>query len=79
MDVTHGLPKRSSVVFAYETSGAAVNKLQLNAIQRHMWPIGIIPPTHVIGWILTMADNMSSFNEGVAMLKEKIHRRKGED
>lgn len=56
-----------------------LNKLQLNAIQRHMWPIGIIPPTHVIGWILTAADNMSSFNEGVAMLKEKIHRRKGED
>ena len=53
-----------------------LNKIQLNAIHRHMWPIGIIPPQHITGWILTMADNMSSFNEGTAMLKEKLRKRR---
>lgn len=53
-----------------------LNKIQLNAIQRHMWPIGIIPPHHLTGWILTTADHMSSFNEGMAMLKAKLRSRK---
>ncbi len=53
-----------------------LNKLQLNAIKRHMWPIGIIPPTHVIGWILTTADHMSSVNEGLAMLKAQMKNLK---
>lgn len=52
-----------------------LNKTQLNAIRRHMWPIGIIPPSHIMGWILVMADNMSSFNEATAMLKSKMKRR----
>ncbi len=53
-----------------------LNQIQLNAIRRHMWPIGIIPPRHVIGWILTVADNMSSFNEGLNMLKARMRRNR---
>lgn len=51
-----------------------LNPIQLDAIKRHMWPIGIIPPSHLIGWILTTADNLSSLNEGLAMAKGKIRK-----
>lgn len=51
-----------------------LNKVQLNAIHRHMFPIGIVPPKHVMGWVITFADNMSSFNEGLAILKARARR-----
>lgn len=52
-----------------------LNEIQLNAIRRHMWPIGIVPPSHIMGWILVAADNMSSFNEAASMIKAKMKRR----
>ena len=55
-----------------------LNKIQLEAIRRHMWPIGIIPPRHLMGWIIVMADNMSSFNEASTMIKSRAKRRKNE-
>lgn len=54
------------------------NKEQLDAIRRHMWPIGIVPPKHMTGWIVLAADKLSSMREAkrVARQKAEIKRRK---
>ena len=51
-----------------------LNKIQLNAIQRHMFPIGIIPPQHVLGWIIKTADDLSSTNEGLTLLRRRVKK-----
>lgn len=50
------------------------NKVQLDAIRWHMWPICLMPPKHVIGWILFMSDKLSTFNEGliIAKMRKKL-------
>lgn len=49
------------------------NKVQLDAIRYHMWPICLRPPRHVIGWILFTADKLSTINEGLIM--RETHKR----
>lgn len=39
------------------------NKVQLEAIRRHMWPICVVPPVHLTGWIVLMADKASASRE----------------
>ena len=39
------------------------NEIQKDAIQRHMWPICVIPPSHVAGWVVLAADKISSMKE----------------
>jgi len=38
-------------------------------IQKHMWPMTIVPPVHVEGWIVTMADKYCSMMETVHIHK----------
>lgn len=49
------------------------NKVQLEAIKRHMWPICVLPPLHLIGWIVLTADKASASREAkeIAALKAK--------
>ena len=39
------------------------NKVQLEAIRRHMWPICVLPPLHLTGWIVLTADKASAGRE----------------
>lgn len=41
------------------------NKKQLDAIRRHMWPIGFVPPGHKEGWVVLMADKICAYREVV--------------
>lgn len=40
-----------------------VSELQADAILRHMWPIGHIPPHSIEGWVLVAADKCCSIHE----------------
>lgn len=40
-----------------------LNHRQVHAIRRHMWPICILPPTNLIGWIVLAADKYCSHLE----------------
>lgn len=46
---------------AKEEFGA--NDVQANAILRHMWPIGFIPPKSIEGWVVVAADKCCSIHE----------------
>ncbi len=37
--------------------------VQADAIRRHMWPVCVIPPFHIMGWIVTTADKISSIKD----------------
>ena len=64
-------PKEGARIAA-EEYGA--NEIQQNAIQRHMWPVCVIPPKHVAGWVVILADKTSSHKEFFAMVKEKVRQ-----
>ncbi|MDO4404010.1 MAG: HD domain-containing protein [Atopobiaceae bacterium] len=53
-------PKEGSRIAA-EEFGA--NSVQLDAIKRHMWPIGIVTPRHATGWVVVAADKLCSMKE----------------
>ena len=39
------------------------NAVVQNTIRRHMWPICVIPPRHISGWIVVAADKICSIRE----------------
>ena len=51
------------------------NRLQLEAIRRHMWPICGVPPLHLTGWIVMMADKASASHEAKDVAKRKARAR----
>lgn len=51
------------------------NRLQLEAIRRHMWPICGVPPLHLTGWIVMMADKASASREAKDIAKRKAKAR----
>ncbi|MDO4798255.1 MAG: HD domain-containing protein [Coriobacteriales bacterium] len=56
----HTHPVESALI-AREEFGA--NDVMLDAILFHMWPIGHVPPHHLLGWILWAADKLSFIQE----------------
>lgn len=52
---------RESARIAREEFGA--NETQVDAIRRHMWPIGIVIPHHLTGWVVMAADKYCSICE----------------
>ncbi len=51
------------------------NPSQLNAIYPHMWPVGPVPPPFTrTGWILSVADKLSSVRETWNHMKKKLKR-----
>lgn len=53
---------------------------QVNAISRHMWPVCVIPPKHVIGWVVLAADKCVSMQEYLGPVRKRIAgRRKHRD
>ena len=61
-------PKRSVEV---ASDVADIHEKTATAIKRHMWPICIIPPNSLEGWILTVADKWAAVQE----LKKSKHRK----
>ncbi len=53
-------PKRGMQIAEEEYKA---NDVQLNAIRRHMWPICIIPPKSIEGWVVVAADKCCSIWE----------------
>lgn len=56
--------------FSHPREGARIardefeaNEVQVDAIRRHMWPIGIVTPHHAVGWVVLMADKYCSIQE----------------
>ena len=39
-----------------------MNKNILNAIERHMFPLNIVPPAHIESWLVTISDKFVSFD-----------------
>lgn len=52
---------REGARVAEEEFGA--NEVQLDAIRRHMWPIGFVAPHHPTGWVVLAADKYCSVRE----------------
>lgn len=52
------------------------NRVQQNAIHRHMWPICMIPPHHLVGWVVMVADKTSASREAKEVAKRKAKNRK---
>ena len=53
-------PRRSRSIAAEEFRA---NPVQMDAIGRHMWPICVIPPKHMAGWLILAADKVRSVQE----------------
>ena len=53
-------PSDSAAIVADITD---VHKSTYTAIKRHMWPLCIIPPNSLEGWILTLADKIVAIKE----------------
>ncbi len=47
----------------YAANLVNLHKKTAKAIKRHMWPLCIIPPTSIEGWVLTIADKWAAIQE----------------
>ena len=61
-------PRRSAEIAAKEYGA---NRVQVDAILHHMWPICIIPPCTPVGWLLLRADKKCSRKDVVKYLKKR--------
>ena len=71
---------REGVRIAREEFGATEE--QLDAISRHMWPIGLTPPHNATGWIVLAADKYCSMREvrrEAARIARTLKARLGRD
>lgn len=48
-----------------------LNNKEKDIILKHMWPLTIIPPKSVEGFIVTLADKAATYNETTKYIKEK--------
>ena len=79
-DQVHGSPSyrkayshpKASVEIAKKEFEA--DEAQCDAIRRHMWPVCIIPPKHIEGWIILAADKCSSILEVKDVIKGVFRR-----
>lgn len=67
-DVFESIPKIKAHTHPVESARISreefgANDAMLDAILFHMWPIGLIPPHHLLGWILWAADKLSFLQE----------------
>ncbi len=53
-------PRHSSAIAENEFRE---NPVVQNTVRWHMWPICLIPPRHIPGWIVIAADKICSFKE----------------
>lgn len=51
------------------------NEIQKDAIQRHMWPICVIPPSHVAGWVVLALDKMATEAVISTLTKQKEYSK----
>ena len=67
---------REGARIATEEYGA--NDAIVDAIRRHMWPIGHVFPRHLVGWVVVAADKCSSIaetHEYVSTMAKTLRRR----
>ena len=58
----HGFTHGKIAAFnSYQICPDLINKRIENSIKRHMFPLTIIPPKYLEGWIITLADKYVSF------------------
>ena len=48
-----------------------LNKKEQDMIIKHMWPVTLMPPKSIEGFILTIVDKYSTLNEGIKYLLKK--------
>lgn len=53
----------------------SANRTELEAIRRHMWPVCLIPPVHLTGWIVLMADKASASREAKETAKHRAENK----
>lgn len=57
----HGfIHAKEACVNAQKYYGKYMNKIIINSIERHMFPLNIIPPRYIEGWIVTFVDKYVS-------------------
>ena len=61
-------PRRSAEI-AVKEYGA--NRIQVDAILHHMWPICIVPPHTPVGWLLLRADKICSRKDVLRYLQKR--------
>ena len=68
-DAVFGSPSRVKA-YTHPEEGARIARAefgaddeQADAILRHMWPIGHVPPRHASGWVVLVADKWASLAE----------------
>lgn len=66
-------PKRSAKIARSEFD---VKDEQVNAISRHMWPVCVVPPKHMIGWVVMAADKCASMQEYLGPVYRRIVKRR---
>jgi len=64
-------PREGSRIAIEEFDASAI---QADAISRHMWPIGFIPPRSATGWIVVAADKCSSVCEVQRELRSIVRK-----
>lgn len=62
-------PRRGAVLAERQFRAGPV---QRDAILHHMWPVCVIPPRHLSGWVVLLADKLCSVEE----LKTNIRSRR---
>ena len=70
---------REGVRIAMRDFGVDVDKEVRDAIVHHMWPICVVPPRHITGWIVTAADKAASMEETFGAVRrclKKFNRRR---
>lgn len=40
-----------------------ISNKEADIIKKHMWPLTVIPPKHVEGWLVTLADKIATWEE----------------
>ena len=61
---------REGARIAREEFGA--NDTQADAVRHHMWPIGLVPPHSMTGWVVVAADKCCSMQETLRFAKNLI-------
>ena len=52
-----------------------LNKIEQDAILKHMWPLTPIPPRYKESFIITIADKYATYKENIDHIKRKHSTR----
>ena len=58
------------------TENFELNEVEKDILMKHMWPLTIIPPKSIEGFIVTLADKIATYKETTKYIKEKCKESK---